>query len=163
MHALVVIGRRGATRLDADRAALRLDLLRELGEIDADLIIVRPDIGEAQRLVLGEQVGVPGEHGDLGGARTLQSGGDRGRVGRRHGNAVDLLGDQIGDDLCLLVAAAVLAGTDIEAFDRAVEFLLGLLAASQRLVEEWVVGVLGYQREGVFLIGRIGSVRCSRR
>ena len=52
LHALVVVGRRGAARLDADRAALRLDLLRELGEVDADVVVVRADIGDAQRLVL---------------------------------------------------------------------------------------------------------------
>jgi hypothetical protein len=31
-----MIGRRGAARLDADDAAFRLDLLDELGEVDAD-------------------------------------------------------------------------------------------------------------------------------
>ena len=42
------------------------------------------------------------------------------RVGRRHGDAVDALGDQVADDLHLLVAAAMLAGADVQALDGAV-------------------------------------------
>ena len=42
------------------------------------------------------------------------------RVRGRDGDAVDLLGDEVVDDLHLLLAAAMLAGADIQAFDRAV-------------------------------------------
>ena len=73
-------------------------------------------------------------------------------------------------DLDLLLAAAMLAGTDIEALDRAGEFLLRLLAAAPRLVEERVVHVLGHERENVLLGLGIGVVthgedcnRCNRR
>ncbi len=69
------------------------------------------------------------------------------RVGRRDRDAVDALGDQILHDLHLLVAAAMLAGADIHALERAVRFRLGLLAAVAGLVEERVVHVLRHQRE----------------
>ena len=55
LHALVVVGRRGAAGLDADRAALGLDLQDELGDVDADLVIVRADIGEAHPLSCGNR------------------------------------------------------------------------------------------------------------
>src|SRR5207247_198299 len=51
LHALIVVGRGRATRLDADGATLRLDLLGELGEVDADLVVVGADIRDAQVLV----------------------------------------------------------------------------------------------------------------
>ena len=73
------------------------------------------------------------------------------RVGRRHGDAVDLLGHEILHDLHLLVAAAMLAGADIHAFEGAVGFRFGLLAAVARLVEERVVHVLRHQREDELL------------
>ena len=131
--------------------------MHELGDVDADVVVVRADIGDAQTLVLvatgRSPRSEPGCSRPLG---ALQRIGHGRRVGRRDGDAVDLLGDEVGDDLRLLVAAAVLAGADVEALDRAVELLLGLLAAGERLVEERVVGVLRHEREGVFL------VRCAR-
>ena len=77
---------------------------------DADVVVVRADIGDAELLVLRQKVGVPGQHRDAGflGARAATlamaaalAGGDR--------DAVDALGDQVGHDLHLLVTAAVLA------------------------------------------------------
>src|SRR4029079_10207958 len=52
LHALFVVGGRRTTRLDADRAALRLDLHDDLGEVHADVIVLGADIGGAQILVL---------------------------------------------------------------------------------------------------------------
>jgi hypothetical protein len=105
----VVRGRRTAG-LDADRPALRLDRLRDLREVHADVVVLRADVGDAQRLVLLEQVAVPGQHRDAGGLGLLQRPAHGGRVGRRDGDAVDLAGDQVVHDLDLLLAAAVLAG-----------------------------------------------------
>jgi hypothetical protein len=116
----------------------------------------------AQALVLFEQVGVPGQHrnaGLLGFDKLLAH---RRGVGRRDRHAVDLLGDQVGDDLHLLVAAAVLAGADVEALDCALQLCLGLLAAVAGLVEERVVGVLRHQREDVFLVRGV-TVMCPER
>ena len=148
-----MVGRRRAARLDADRAALGLDLHDHLGDVDADVVIVRADIGGAQALVLRQEIGVPGQHRDIVRGRALERVGHRRRVGRRDADAVDLLGDEVGDDLRFLVAAAMFAGADVEALDRAVELLLRLLAAGERLVEERIVGVLRHQREGVGLGG----------
>ena len=69
------------------------------------------------------------------------------------GDAVHLLGDEILHDLHLLVAAAVLAGADIHAFEGAVRFRFGLLAAVARLIEERVVHVLRHQSEDVLRLG----------
>ena len=157
LHALVVVGRRRAARLDADGAALRLDLHDELGDVDADVIVVRANIGErAVSCPCGSKIRVPGQDRNFGAGRALQSVGHRRRVGGRNRNAVDLLGDEVGHDLGFLVAAAVLAGADIEALHRALELGLGLLAARQRLIEERVVGVLGHERK------RIGVGRARR-
>ncbi len=72
----------------------------------------------------------------------------------------DTLGDQVGDHLCFFVAAAVFAGTDIEAFDLASQFLLGLLTAELGLIEEGVVGVLRHEGESVDLVrGLAGNAR----
>ena len=69
--------------------------------------------------------------------------------------------DQVIDHLQLLLAAAVLAGADVAAFDRAAELLLGLLATVAGLIEERVVHVLRHQREGVVRsAGRAG--RCQQ-
>ena len=149
LHAFVVVRRRGAAGLDADRAALRLDRHHQLGDVDADVVVVRADIGDALGLVLRQKVGVPRQHRDLVRGGALQRIGHRRRVGGRDGDAVDPLGDEIGDDLRFLVAAAVLAGADVEALDRAVEFLFRLLAAGEGLVKERIVGVLGHQRERI--------------
>ena len=154
LHALVVVRGRGAARLDADRAALRLDLLHALGEVDADVVVVRADVGDAQRLVLVQQVAVPGQDRDAGLLRLLQAPRHRGGVRGADGDAVDLLGDQVVDDLHLLLAAAVLAGADILALELARELLLGLLAAVAGLVEERVVHVLRHERERVLLGAR---------
>src|SRR5581483_3477027 len=117
LHALVVVGRSHATRLDADLAALRLDLLDELRDVHADLIVVRADVGETQVLVLRQKVGVPGQDRDALFLRRRKNARHRGGVGRRHANAVDALRDQVGDDLRFLVTAAVLAGAGEEALD----------------------------------------------
>ena len=128
-----------------------------LADVGADLVVVRADIGEAQPLVLGQQVRIPGQDRDAGGLGALQRIGDGGRIGGRDRDAVDLLGDQVGHDLGLLVAAAMFARADVEALDRALQLPLGLLAAGQRLVVERVVHALGHQREGHLLAGRRGA------
>jgi hypothetical protein len=46
LHAAVVIGRSGAARPDAHRAALGLDLHADLGKIHADLVVVRAGVGD---------------------------------------------------------------------------------------------------------------------
>ena len=51
-----MVRRRGATRLDADRPALRLLLHHELREIDANVIIVRTDVSRAHALVILEDI-----------------------------------------------------------------------------------------------------------
>jgi hypothetical protein len=68
-------------------------------------------------------------------------------VGGGHCDAVDALGHEVGHNLHLLVTAAMLAGADIEAFERAIGLRLGLLAAVARLVEERIVGVLRHERK----------------
>ena len=73
------------------------------------------------------------------------------RIGRADGDAVDALGDQVEDDLDLLLAAAMLARADILALELAAELALGLHAAVAGLVEERVVHVLRHQREGELL------------
>src|SRR6185295_5156290 len=170
LHALIVVGGRRTAGLDADGAAARLDLLGELREVHADLIVVRAHIGEAQPLVLRQEIAVPGKHRNARSLRTLERLAHGRRVRWRYGNAVDLLGDEVVDDLDLLFAAAMLARTDIEALDRAGEFLFRLLAAGQRLVEERVVHILGNEGENVFFRRGIGVVthgedcnRCNRR
>ena len=112
-------------------AALWLDLLCELGEVDADIVVVGADIGDAQGLVLLEKIRVPGQDRDarlLGAFERLAHGGS---VGRRNGDAVDFLGDQVIDDLDLLFTAAVLAGADIQAFDRPVDSFSAFLQPSR--------------------------------
>ena len=69
------------------------------------------------------------------------------------GDAVDLLGYEVVDNLNLLLAAAMLAGSDVQAFDGASQLLLGLLAAVARLVEERVVHVLRHQSEDILRLG----------
>ena len=108
-----------------------------------------PDIGGAQTLVLGQEVRIPGENRDLRRRSALQRVGHGRRVGRGHGDAVDLLGDEVGDDLRFLVAAAMFARPDVQALDRAGELLLRLLATGKRLVEEGVIGVLWHERKSV--------------
>ena len=85
----------------------------ELREVDADVVVLGADIGDAQGLVLVEQVAVPGQHGNARRLGLLQRLAHRGGVGRAHRDAVDLLGDQVEHDLDLLLAAAMLAGADI--------------------------------------------------
>ena len=67
--------------------------------------------------------------------------------------------DQVVDHLQLLLAAAVLAGADVAAFDRAAELLLGLLAAVAGLVEERLFTFLGTS-EGI--VGRARRRRGQR-
>ena len=72
----------------------------------------------------------------------------------RHGDAVDALGDQVGDDLHLLVAAAMLAGADeVHSTLSAPSSGDGLLAAELGLVEERIVEVLRHHREVDQLVG----------
>ena len=135
---------------------LRLDLLRELREVDADVVVVRADIGDAQVLALRQEVGVPGEHRDAGFLGRRQHARHRGGVGGRDRDAVDALGDQVGDDLDLLVTAAVLGRAGEEALDLVGADLVDrLFAAELRLVEERVVEVLRHH-------GDDQLVRCAR-
>ena len=159
LHALVVVGRRGAAGLDADGAAIGLDRLGELGEVGADLVVVGADIGHAEILVLGQQVGVPGQNRDAGFLGGLQRNRHGGRVRRRHGDAIHLLGHEVLDDRDLFVTAAMLAGADVHALESAVGFGFGLLAAVAGLVEERVVHVLRHKREDVLRLGAGGRDR----
>src|SRR5262249_43546778 len=134
----------------------RLDLHRELGEIDADLVIVGADVRDAQVLAVGQEVRVPGQNRDLGFLGCLQCNGHGCRIRRRHRNAVDLLGDQVLHDRDLLVATAVFTRADVHALESAVGFFLGLLAAIARLIEKWIVHVLRHEREN-FLALRVGG------
>ena len=79
-----------------------------------------------------------------------------GRVGRSDGDAVDALGDQVGDDLHLLLAAAMLARTGEHALDLVgADLFHRLVAAELGLVEEGVVEVLRHHRDGeLFLRAR---------
>ena len=117
LHAFVEIGGGGAARLNADHAALWLHLLEDFRDVGADLVIVRPDIGNPQILVLRQNVGIEGEHRDAGFLGGLQRRQDRHGIGRRHGNAGDAFGDEILHDLHLLVTAAVFARADILALE----------------------------------------------
>ena len=81
--------------------------------------------------------------------RVLQGVGHRRRIGGGNRDAVDLLGDEIGDDLRFLVAAAVFARADVEALDGALQLLFRLLAAGEGLIEERIVGVLRHERERI--------------
>ena len=119
LHALVVVGRRGAARLDADRAALRLDLLRELREVDADIVVVRADIGDAQRLVLGRAGRSPRSAPECRPPWPPRSALPMAGAFDGEPRCRRPLGDQVVDDLHLLLAAAMLAGADVEALDRA--------------------------------------------
>ena len=74
------------------------------------------DIGGAQALAVRQDVGIPGKNGNAGGLGSLQRYRCCRRIGWRYGNAVHLLGDEILQDLHLLLAAAVLAGAYIHAF-----------------------------------------------
>ena len=56
--ALVDVIRRYIAELQADRAALRLQLLQVLGELDAHQVVVGAEIGLAQRRVVLAEVGV---------------------------------------------------------------------------------------------------------
>ena len=49
----------GAAGLDAEGAALGLELAQQLGELDPDLSVVGADVGESQLTVFDKQVGVP--------------------------------------------------------------------------------------------------------
>ena len=140
-----------------------LMLLRQLGEVDADVVVLGADIGDPQRLVLVEQVAVPGQHGDAGLLGLLQRLAHGSGVGRADGDAVDLLGDQVEHDLDLLLAAAMLAGADILALELAAGLGLGLLAAVAGLVEERVVHVLRHEREGQFSAACAGAMPARRR
>ena len=69
-----------------------------------------------------------------------------------------MLGDQVADDLDLLLAAAMLGRADVLAGDLAVGLGLGLHAAVAGLIEERVVQVLWHQREGE-AVGRLTARR----
>ena len=111
-----MVSRSGAARLDAHRAALRLDLHGEFGEVHADLVVMSANIGCAQALAVRQEVGVPGKNGNARSLGSLQRHCHGRGIGWRYGNAVHLLGDEILQDLHLLLAAAVFAGADIHAF-----------------------------------------------
>jgi hypothetical protein len=119
---------------------------------------VGADVSRAQSLVLGQQVGVPRQNRDLRRGSALQRIGHGRRVRWRHRDTVDFLGDEIGYDLRLFVAAAMLARSDVQALDGALEFGFRFLASDKRLIEDGVVGVLRHEREGV----GISSLRRSR-
>jgi hypothetical protein len=160
LHALVVVGRRRTARLDADGAAVRLDLHGDLGEVDADLVVVGADIGGAQVHVLRQHVRVPGQHRDPGVLGGLQRHGHRRGIGRRHADALHIAaGDEVLDDLHLFVATAVLARADVFAYEGTVRLGFGLLAAVARLIEERVVHVLRHQREDVLRLHGRGERR----
>jgi hypothetical protein len=63
------------------------------------------------------------------------------------------LGDEVLHHLHLLLAAAVLARSDVVALDLAAELLLGLLATVARLIEERIVHVLRHQGECHLALG----------
>src|SRR5690606_27521063 len=112
LHALVVVGRGSAARLDADGAAVGFDLLHELRQVDADVVVFGADVGDPEIGVLGQEIAVPGQHRDAGLLGLHERADDARGIGRADRDAVDLTGDQVVDHLQLLFAAAVLAGPD---------------------------------------------------
>ena len=116
-----MVGRRCAARLDADRAALRLDLHGELGEVRADLVIVRADIGDAQVLVLGQRRRNP--RSEPGMPASLAACSATAIAAALDGDTAmpsTFLATRSCTIVHLLVAAAMLAGADIHALRGAV-------------------------------------------
>lgn len=152
-----MVRRRCAARLDADFPAARLHLHGELRQVRSNIVVVGADIGDTQGFVLIEKIGVPRQNGNPGLLRALERSRHGSRIRRRHGDAVDLFRNQVVDDLNLLIAAAMLAGPDIDALDGAGELLLGFLAPVTGLIEKRVVHVFRYERERVFLPLRLSA------
>jgi hypothetical protein len=95
-------------------------------------------------LVLRQEIGVPSQSWNAGVLGRLE-GARHGRgIGWRNSDAVDTLRNQILNDLNLF-GFGVLARADIDAFDIA-EFLLRLLAAIARKIEEGIIH--GLRHEG---------------
>ena len=134
-----------------------LMLLRDLGEVDADVVVVGADIGEAQALVLLEQVGVPGQDRDAGLLGRLERLAHGGGVGGRDGDAVDLLGDQVVDDLDLLLAAAMLAGADIDALELAADSFSAFLQPSRAWSKNGLFMFFGTSAKVYFLRLRLAA------
>ena len=145
-----MVGRGRAAGLEADGAAVRLERLRDLREVDADVVVLGADIGRTYALVFLEDVRVPGHRRDPGRHRRLQHLGHRGCVGGRHRDAVNALADEVLDDLDLL-DLGVLARTDVHALD-VVGLFLRLVAAVAGEVEERVVHRLRHERELELLV-----------
>ena len=155
LDAVVHVGRGRAAGLDAIGAAVRLKRHRLLGDRDADLLVDGADIARAQPLVGRQQVAVPGHDRDVGLLGAGEHLGDRRGVGGRDADAVDMLGDEVLDDLHLLLLGRV-GRADEQALDAA-DFLRRLHAAVARLVEERIVHRLRHEREHLVLgLGRHG-------
>jgi len=112
---------------------------------------MRADEGRAILLVFRQEIGVPGQGRDARLLGRFESGRHGRRIGRRHRDPVDALGDEVLHDLHLL-GFGVLGGTDVDALD-VLHLFLRLHAAVARQVEEWIVHRLGDKGELVF-VGR---------
>ncbi|MGY2931999.1 hypothetical protein ACVWZ6_001601 [Bradyrhizobium sp. GM6.1] len=134
----------GTTRNHGVFAAVGPQLQELLAEGDAELLVVGADIGDA----LGAgRIGVEGDDRDAGRGRRVDRLGHRRDVGNRDGEAVDLLGDEVLDDLGLR-RRLVLDRPLVDALDIA-ELLGTLQAAVAREVEERIVHRLGHDHEPV--------------
>ena len=140
-----MVGRRRAAGLEAERAAVRLEPLRDLREVHADVVVLGPDVGGAHALVFLEDVRIPGHHRDPGRHGRLEDLGHCRRVRGSDRDAVNALADEVLDDLELL-ELGVLARPDVHALDVGL-FGLGLVAAVAREVEERVVHRLRHEGE----------------
>ena len=130
-----------------------LIFMHELGEVDADLVVVRADIGDAQILVLGQQVGVPGEH---------RNAGVLGRL-RATAIAAALAGETAMPSTFLATRSCTICtcsspppcspGPMYMHSNAPLRLGFGLLAAVAGLIEERVVHVLRHQREDVLRLG----------
>ena len=149
LDAVVHVGRGRAAGLDAICASVGLERHRLLGDGFADLLIDRADIARAQALVGRQQVAVPGHHRDLGLLGAGEHLGDRGSVGGRNADAVDMLGDEVLDDLHLFLLGGV-GRADEQALDAA-DLLRRLHASVARLVEERIVHRLRNESEDLVL------------
>ena len=84
----------------------------------------------------------------------------------RYGDAVDLLGDQVVDDLHLLVAPAMLAGSDVQAFDGASSSFSAFLQPSRAWSKNGLFVFFGHQGEHILLglcVGALGHGEDGRR
>ena len=151
-----VVGR-DVAELQADRAAVRLQLLQVLRHQHAHLVVVGAEIGRAQLAILLEQIGVDGHHRDVRLPLAQQVGGER-RVRGRDRDRGDAPGQQVVDDLDLagLVGARRRAG--VQALVLGVRVLrLPLLAAQVDLLEERIVEPLDDDRQRLLVLGRSRS------